>query len=96
MFILNIIHIIIYTKLQLASKLNKYLRVENIHLEMKVKLIRIYIYIYIYIHIYTYIYTYIYIYIYSYINPFCINSSFVTYLSESLDFTILYISLNLI
>ena len=49
MFILNIIHIIIYTKLQSASKLNKYLRVENIHLEMKVKLIRIYIYIYIYI-----------------------------------------------
>ena len=92
MFILNIIHIIIYTKLQSASKLNKYLRVENIHLEMKVKLIRIYIYIYIYIHIYIYIY----IYIYSYINPFYINSSFVTYLSESLDFTILNISLNLI
>ena len=84
MFILNIIHIIIYTKLQSASKLNKYLRVENIHLEMKVKLIRIYIYIYTYI------------YIYSYINPFYINSSFVTYLSESLDFTILNISLNLI
>ena len=56
MFILNIIHIIIYTKLQSASKLNKYLRVENIHLEMKVKLIRIYIYIYIYIYIHIYIY----------------------------------------
>ena len=59
MFILNIIHIIIYTKLQSASKLNKYLRVENIHLEMKVKLIRIYIYIYIHIYIYIYIYIYI-------------------------------------
>ena len=59
MFILNIINIIIYTKLQSASKLNKYLRVENIHLEMKVKLIRIYIYIYIYTYIYIYIYIYI-------------------------------------
>ena len=52
MFILNIIHIIIYTKLQSVSKLNKYLRVENINLEMKVNLINISIYIYIYIYIY--------------------------------------------